>query len=255
MIKNDANKVVKPVEAATTATAAATKAAHQRPQATEVDNHNASGHGHAKPNHSAERPATGSRPPSKLDLIKKFDGGPAKAAADQMDNEPTVRRSKPGARYTDDDALDECENNENIQFARDHTDKPTESDPIANNNNEYNNGNADAAVPPKPLPRTSRNNSASSLSSEYGFGAAAANEEIGRPVAKPRTTATNYKVHLQSSIHPLTVRRTRTHPANTAKTLCAGLDTHLLFGIPRVSRARVHTFQLSCIWRSPPLSL
>lgn len=203
MIKNDANKLVKPVDVAkpVTATAPATKVPYQRPAVTEVDNHNASGYG--KPNHSSDRTAGDSRPLSKLDIIKKFDGhNKSTTSAEQVDNEPTVRRTKcpDTPKYTDDDPLDECENNENIQYANDEADKPNESDSITNNNNEYNNGNTEVVVPPKPLPRTSRNNSASSLSSEYGFGASAnANEEIGRPIAKPRTTTTNYKVHFQSS--------------------------------------------------------
>lgn len=60
------------------------------------------------------------------------------------------------------------------------------------------------AIPPKPLPRTSRNNSISSdqgtvlvSTSDDSLGS----EKVTRPVAKPRTSATSYKVHIKSTLN------------------------------------------------------
>lgn len=57
-------------------------------------------------------------------------------------------------------------------------------------------------IPPKPLPRTSRNNSISSdqgsvhvSTSDDSLGS----DKMARPVAKPRTTTTSYKVHINST--------------------------------------------------------
>lgn len=212
MIKNDANKCAKPVEIAKNATVPSSLA-HHKPAASEVDNHN----DNRKTNATNERSAD-VRPMSKIDIIKKFDGSNrTTSSGDQIDNEPTVRRSQRTEmpKYTDES--DECENNENIENSNDDQ-KPNEINSIANNNHkcddEYSNGNNEVVMPPKPLPRTSRNNSVSSLSSEYGFGTSAnVNEDIGRPVAKPRTTTTNYKVQFQS--HTSSLTHTHTHKIYT----------------------------------------
>lgn len=188
MIKNDANKCVKPVEVAKPTIA------HHKPAA-DIENHKVHAISQDKTHVSSDI-----RPMSKIDIIKKFDG--SNKTSDQTDNDALVRRAKrtETPKYTDNDPDAECENNENIENASYEDNakgQPNENDAFANNNNKYDNGNTEVATPPKPLPRTSRNNSVSSLSSEYGIGAPAnnANDEIARPVAKPRTTTTNYKVH------------------------------------------------------------
>lgn len=72
-----------------------------------------------------------------------------------------------------------------------------------NSNNFYKNGSSDSGtnvvnssvgvIPPKPMPRTSRNNSISSDQGSVVFGSDDFADKINRPVAKPRTT-NSYKV-------------------------------------------------------------
>lgn len=186
MIKNDANKCAKQVETVKTAVVAPNTVRHT---ASEIDNHqrNAAVNQRTTTKSNNETDDSDSiKPLSKIDIIKKFD---SKYKSDAVDNKQS-RCEEKNAQI-----LDEVENDENIQNSNDDDDqltKSNDSDSAANNNykngNSYGNGNSEV-VPPKPLPRTSRNNSVSSLSSEHG----AAIEEPSRPVAKPRTTTT-YKV-------------------------------------------------------------
>lgn len=184
------------------------------------------------------------KPLSKSDLIRKFDTKYKQTEA--VDNKAVHHRSS----YEESQAFqcvndsDELENDENIQNSNseeathdfdERRNRFTECEPstIANNNyanvnaiansNVYSGGSTNAngndAIPPKPLPRTSRNNSVSSLSSEHSLSIANTIEEsAGRPVAKPRTTTTSYKVHLLypsniffSYIFVLHIAHARTH--------------------------------------------
>lgn len=72
----------------------------------------------------------------------------------------------------------------------------TDNDYSASSNKSihgYENGSngCGGQVPPKPLPRTSRNNS---VSSDQGF-VMIGDEITPRPVAKPRSTSISYKVY------------------------------------------------------------
>lgn len=206
MIKNDANKCAKQVEIVKTAVAAPTTV---RSAVTERTIQSSNQRAATKANAESDDSET-SKPLSKIDIIKKFDSK-YKSNADAVDNKQSQRVShEDNQKYAQN--FDEIENDENIQNSNNDEVLPirtrsSELDAAANNN--YKNGNTQAAggngngngngndnseiIPPKPLPRTSRNNSVSSLSSELGFSAAI--EESSRPVAKPRTT-TSYKVQL-----------------------------------------------------------
>lgn len=165
------------------------------------------------------------KPLSKSDLIRKFDT--KYKQTESVDNKPVHHRLsyEESQSFQCANEPDEIENDENIQNSN--SEEAThdfdeyrnrfsecESSTIANNNyananasvNAYSGGSTNAngneTIPPKPLPRTSRNNSVSSLSSEHSLSIANPIEEsIGRPVAKPRTTTTSYKVHLLSTKH------------------------------------------------------
>lgn len=182
------------------------------------------------------------KPLSKSDLIRKFDS--KYKHSDSVDNKPAHRIS-----YDENQAFqcatdsDEMENDENIQNSNseemthdfEHRNRFSDCESITIANNNYANPNVNAcsgggganangneAIPPKPLPRTSRNNSLSSLSSEHSLSIVAntIEDSTGRPVAKPRTTTTSYKVHPHthkinftfcSALHCAHSTRTRTH--------------------------------------------
>lgn len=164
------------------------------------------------------------KPLSKSDLIRKFDT--KYKQTESVDNKPVHHRSsyEESQSFQCENDSDELENDENIQNSNseevahdfdEHRNRFSESESTTIANNNYANANANAnanvnaysggstnangneTIPPKPLPRTSRNNSVSSLSSEHSLTIANTIEEsAGRPVAKPRTTTTSYKVHL-----------------------------------------------------------
>lgn len=207
MIKNDANKCAKQIETKVPVTTTAQSSLRQ--QSSDVDNRQthttiqrstANKYNEVDDNDSA-------KPLSKLDLIKKFDS--KYKASESVDNKQSHRSSYEESQKFN-TVPDEVENDENIQNSNSEevhdveiTSRfsDTESSTVANNN--HNNGNTYGAnanangnetIPPKPLPRTSRNNSVSSLSSEHSISIANPIEESGRPVAKPRTTTTSYKV-------------------------------------------------------------
>lgn len=217
MIKNDANKCAKQIETKVPVTTTAQSSLRQ--QSSDVDNRQthttiqrstANKYNEVDDNDSA-------KPLSKLDLIKKFDS--KYKASESVDNKQSHRSSYEESQKFN-TVPDEVENDENIQNSN--SEEPVahdiehrgnrfsecESITIANNNQTNNyanvnaysggstNANGNESVPPKPLPRTSRNNSVSSLSSEHSLSIAnTIDETAGRPVAKPRTTTTSYKVH------------------------------------------------------------
>lgn len=214
MIKNNANKCAKQTETkaadiaspTTTTTTTATAIRQQSNASNEVDNRHAltsniQRSGSIKCNEINDDNDAG-KPLTKLDLIKKFDS--KYKQSDSVDNKQSHRTN-----YEDSHKFipDEVENDENIQNSNEEIDNieirrrsgEIESTTVANNNykNEQahaGNSNGNETVPPKPLPRTSRNNSISSLSSEHSISIANPVEETVRPVAKPRTTTTSYKV-------------------------------------------------------------
>lgn len=199
MIKNDANKCAKQIEPMKCVTVTTTA---MPTTTTEVDNHNT----YSQSQNASIKLLSETddvKPLSKIDIIKKFDSK-YKNTVETTDNE--LARTKYDEIHKYNIEMDEMENDENIENSNSSEDfklkKCDESDSsqlVDNNNykldnNESNNGNQEVVLPPKPLPRTSRNNSASSLSSEFGFiGMSSISDEIGRPIAKPRTT-TSYKV-------------------------------------------------------------
>lgn len=170
------------------------------------------------------------KPLSKSDLIRKFDT--KYKHSDSVDNKPAHRTSydeNQAFQCTNNDS-DELENDENIQNSNseetahdfEYRNQFSESESITIANNNYTNPNANMnacsgggggggganangneSIPPKPLPRTSRNNSMTSLSSEHSLTIVAntIEDSIGRPVAKPRTTTTSYKVHSSTHTH------------------------------------------------------
>lgn len=203
MIKNDANKCAKQIETK----AAVTAPMSIRQQSSEVDNRHALASMQKTTNkyHDVDDNNESAKQLSKLDLIKKFDS--KFKQPETVDNKQSHRSS-----YEDSQKLntvaDEVENDENIQNSNNEQTidveirspaNESESSTVANNNykngNTYGgNANGNETIPPKPLPRTSRNNSISSLSSEHSISIANPIEEFGRPVAKPRTSTTSYKV-------------------------------------------------------------
>lgn len=205
MIKNNANKCAKQSEIKVSAVSASVSV---RQQTSEVDNRHALSSTIQKTankyNESTDGNDQSGKPLSKKDLIKKFDSKYNKS--ESIDNKQSHRTSYEESQKIA-TVLDDVENDENIQNSNneeindvDCSKNPSiESESTANNN--YKNGNIAGAnangnevVPPKPLPRTSRNNSVSSISSEHSISISNAIEETARPVAKPRTTATSYKV-------------------------------------------------------------
>lgn len=202
MIKNDANKCAKQIETVKTANISPNTV---RQTDNEIDNNRsvaASQRVACKPTDNQNEENDSVEPLSKMDIIKKFDSK-YKSNTDAIDNKQSRYEESP--KYVQN--IVEVENDENIQnsnnFDAQNKTSSNELDSATNNNykngNSYGNGNTEV-VPPKPLPRTSRNNSISSLSSEQGVNAAI--EESNRPVAKPRTTATatatSYKVQLNT---------------------------------------------------------
>lgn len=205
MIKNDANKCAKQIEMAVKTANVSPNTVRQ----TDSENDNnrsiaASQRVTYKPTDNQNEENDSVKPLSKIDIIKKFDST-YKSNTDAIDNKQSRYEESP--KYVQN--IDEVGNDENIQnsnsFDAQNKTRSNELDSATNihckNGNSYGNGNTEV-VPPKPLPRTSRNNSISSLSSEQGVNAAI--EESNRPVAKPRTTttatATSYKVQLNTKL-------------------------------------------------------
>lgn len=215
MIKNDANKCAKQIETKAPATAPSSL----RQQCSDVDNRQTHTTNQRTANKYSEVDDNDSaKPLSKLDLIKKFDS--KYQQSESVDNKPVDNKQSHRSSYEESQTFstvpDEVENDENIQNSNSEERldieiggrfSESESTTVANNNHKNGNaygGNANGndSIPPKPLPRTSRNNSVSSLSSEHGISIANPIEETGRPVAKPRTTTTSYKVqHKNQLLH------------------------------------------------------
>lgn len=137
------------------------------------------------------------KPLSKLDIIKKFDN---KLKSEKIEDIPV---STPKTDYVilDDVRDGSIETVEDLEqeSAEDQLAALDAQQLMPKNGHSAENGSngASGTVPPKPLPRTSRTNSVSSvssLSSDLGF-VMIGDEITPRPVAKPRTTATSYKVH------------------------------------------------------------
>lgn len=221
MIKNDANKCAKKALTSTTTTTTTTTTPAApipiRQPVTEVDNRRTNQT--TKCNENVDEEADTVKPLSKIDLIKKFDSKYHQSTEDAVDNKQSLKQTvDSNQKYSNtniDDIAnpdDEIENDENIQNSNDdefeYKTRTSEYETAANNN--YKNGNNEAIVPPKPLPRTSRNNSVSSLSSESGsLSAVNANvqDEANRPIAKPRTTTTSYKVPTKPNSHFLSSKK------------------------------------------------
>lgn len=222
MIKNDANKCAKQIHE-TKSTSVTTASVTLRQQTSDIDNRHAIQKSVNKYNEVDDNDSVG-KPLSKKDLIKKFDIK-YNQPNNTVDNKQSHRTS-----YAEDSQninpidVDEVENDENIQNSnneeinvtelrnRPANDAVVESTTVANNNYKNGNtlsgnGNGNEMIPPKPLPRTSRNNSVSSLSSEHSISISnivvvEETTNAARPVAKPRTTTTtSYKVqHPHTSI-------------------------------------------------------
>lgn len=134
---------------------------------------------------------------SKLDIIKKFDNKTKESSPVQS---VATLAKIPHEEFKSVDKHDEDERAHSSNSDEFDNESGNQSD----NNNSYKNGhgngnNNSGAVPPKPLPRTSRNNSISSISSDQGAALSIAtviDDTVGgvRPVAKPRTTTASYKV-------------------------------------------------------------
>lgn len=212
MIKNEANKCAKQSEIKGSSVSAPVSV---RQQTSEVDNRHALSSSIQKTvsKYSESSDDQSSKPLSKKDLIKKFDSKYNKS--ESIDNKQSHRTSYEESQKIA-NVLDDVENDENIQNSNNEEisdvdsgkNLSIESESTANNN--YKNGNFSAnangneVVPPKPLPRTSRNNSVSSISSEHSISISNVIEEAARPVAKPRTTTTSYKVqHAHTFTHVL----------------------------------------------------
>lgn len=145
-------------------------------------------------------PEANVKPLSKLDIIKKFD---SKFVSEKIEKIEDLPVSTPKS----DHAILEDVRDGSIETVEDLEQESPEDQLAAldaqlvlpKNGHSAENGSngASGTVPPKPLPRTSRTNSVSSvssLSSDQGF-VMIGDEITPRPVAKPRTTATSYKVH------------------------------------------------------------
>lgn len=116
---------------------------------------------------------TDSIPLSKIDIIKKFDN----KYRDELEKIAKLKDERPEAAD-----ISEKEVSEEVQPVGKELPSPVPQTQVKNGH----------TTPPKPLPRTSRNNSVS----EQGNGVVATEEivdKIPRPVARPRTT-TSYKV-------------------------------------------------------------
>lgn len=193
MIKNDANKCAKQIEIKSPVTPAPTSL---RQQSSEIDNRHAIQKPMNKYNTVDDNDVV-TKPLSKMDLIKKFDSK-YKQQSELVDNKQSIRSNYANNKVENDENIQNSNDEENSDVDIQSRSSESELTTVAKNNN-YNNGNTygtngNENVPPKPLPRTSRNNSVSSLSSEQGISISNPIEEIARPVAKPRTTTTSYKV-------------------------------------------------------------
>ena len=160
MIKNQANKPIKSVNTATTAI----KTTAANIISDDDDNRNT---------YDVD---AGDKPLSKLDIIKKFDN---KYKVDKI--EESVKNEKA--------ALEECLDNDCKNMAAG-DDSNSEEDASRSDHSAGNGAGTPGSVPPKPMPRTSRNNS---TCSDQGF-IMLGDEVTPRPVAKPRTSASSYKV-------------------------------------------------------------
>ncbi|XP_055297262.1 coronin-7 isoform X7 [Sitodiplosis mosellana] len=218
MIKNDANKCAKQIEIKPPSTLTASASSVNRQQSNDnVDNRHATSISNRPLNKYSEvqQPDDydndAGKPLSKMDLIKKFDS--KYKQSESIDNKQQQRASFHEESQKTNVIPDEVENDENIQNSNNEeisdveSARDAESTSVANNN--YKNGNITCGsnanangndiVPPKPLPRTSRNNSVSSLSSEHSVSISSnpIEESNVRPIAKPRTTTTtSYKPRL-----------------------------------------------------------
>lgn len=146
------------------------------------------------------------KPLSKNEIVKRFDNkfkNDTSAAATPTIVKATSTDNNKCIEEFDDllvtDNIDEIDDNTNIDDDARIDDQLTPIDLYSNvasekigHENGGSNGNSGHA-PPKPMPRTSRNNS---VSSDQGF-VMIVDEIQSRPVAKPRNiTTTGYKVHL-----------------------------------------------------------
>lgn len=126
---------------------------------------------------------------SKNEIIKKFDNKykDANETAVVVAAEPIVLRSH--QQQHDDEKRVSSEKS----FSDEENNRSSESSSDNSYKNGSNGGGTNGSTPPKPLPRTSRNNSVSDqgLSAEDATGNGGAGGM--RPVARPRTAAT-YKV-------------------------------------------------------------
>lgn len=223
MVKNDANKCAKQIETnkalPSTITSPTSSVSNRQQCGDIVDNRhvtsisNRSANKYTEVQQPDECDNDAGKPLSKMDLIKKFDSK-YKQSEQTIDNKASQLQRASFHEETQKTNVipDEVENDENIQNSNNEEindveiTRDAESTSVANNN--YKNGNnttygsnananGNDSIPPKPLPRTSRNNSVSSLSSEQSVSISSNPiEECNvRPVAKPRTTTTtSYKV-------------------------------------------------------------
>lgn len=138
------------------------------------------------------------KPLAKLDLIKKFDQkykAEIVGAAPVISSVPTPKKETICIKEAANIAA-HIENDNGDQLSSTDYEYSTASNKLAQGNENGSNGCGQ--VPPKPLPRTSRNNS---VSSDQGF-VMIGDEITPRPVAKPRSTSISYKVYILFSKHP-----------------------------------------------------
>ncbi|XP_055370713.1 coronin-7 isoform X3 [Condylostylus longicornis] len=151
------------------------------------------------------------RPLSKLDLIKRFDN---KYKTDsEKDNQGSVKNNKPSKIFSENEVVSVTKKaiSDVIQISAD----SIEND-LSNDSNDCNSWTSPQSItPPKPLPRTSRNNSITDILLTSTVQSISIDENVGttgegqilptvqqqqavapRPVARPRTTATSYKPRL-----------------------------------------------------------
>lgn len=182
MIKNEANRVIKMQTNDSTV--------RQKASIIVNDNDNNRRTPSPQPNHH-QLNNDEFQPLSKLDIIKKFDN---KLKKTESSSEQQLAKHKIQSTTKTND-MEQHNKNDNNGIASKSGDNiyASQTDGIlVRHKNDNENGNqCGNAIPPKPLPRTSRNNSISSLSSEHGN---IDDSNGSRPVAKPRTTASSYKV-------------------------------------------------------------
>lgn len=207
MIKNESNKMVKQTS---NVTKNAAISVHQSGKIILNDTDNRTIDVSPKSKHS-EKFDENSKPLSKIDIIKKFDNKYAKTDESTKYSMQSQQRSPINDNQFDEKNDDEenaqTMNNDEIIDNNDCDNQLDGSASMINtiNNNNHKNGhgmdsvNNGGTVPPKPLPRTSRNNSISSLSSDQGT--LTCTDESGRPVAKPRSNTASYKVVQYIQLH------------------------------------------------------